>query len=56
MTLNEELIQLRQQVKKQEKEIIMLGVYLLFSVAYFFTVHEHLHKVHNLPKKRQSFL
>ena len=33
---------------------VVLAVYLLFSVACFFTVHEHLHKVYNLAKKRQS--
>ena len=36
---------------------VVLAVYLLFSVVCFFTVHEHLYKVHNLfqQNRRQSF-
>ena len=34
---------------------MVLAVYLLFSVACFFTVHEHLHKVHNLIKIGNPF-
>ena len=33
----------------------VLAVYLLFSVACFFTVHEHLHKVHNLMQSGSLF-
>ena len=34
---------------------VVLAVYLLFSVACSFTVHEHFHKVHNLIKSGSAF-
>ncbi len=34
---------------------VVLAIYRLFSVACFFTVHEHLHKVHNLIKSGSLF-